>query len=169
MTSPSGQLIYREVQYFAPWLYVAVLATVIGGMASTLLASPPPDKVAIVVLTFALAVSAVLALPLRLDIEVRTAGIFVRLRPFWWTRLRLDGCIAHRPVTYSPIADYGGWGIRLRRGGRAYNARGNRGVRLEFENGTHILLGSQQPEQLDAAISQLFESGFWRFSDLRQA
>lgn len=58
-------------------------------------------------------------------------------------------------VTYRPLADYGGWGIRSGRDGeRVLNARGNRGVRLELSDGTRLLIGSQRPEDLALAIEQ---------------
>jgi hypothetical protein len=58
-------------------------------------------------------------------------------------------------VTYRPIADYGFWGIRWGRDGeRALIARGNRGVRLELKDGRKLLIGSQQPELLAAAIDR---------------
>ena len=58
-------------------------------------------------------------------------------------------------VTYRPIADYGFWGIRTGRDGeRALIARGNRGVRLELADGTRLLIGSQRPEALAAAMDR---------------
>jgi hypothetical protein len=63
-------------------------------------------------------------------------------------------------VTYRPIADYGFWGIRSGRDGeRALTARGNRGVRLEFSDGSRLLIGSQKPEVLAAAIDRSLRSG----------
>jgi hypothetical protein len=56
-------------------------------------------------------------------------------------------------VTYRPIADYGFWGIRASRDGeRAYIARGNRGVRIELNDGSRYLVGSQRAEALATAL-----------------
>lgn len=58
-------------------------------------------------------------------------------------------------VTYRPIADYGGWGIRLGRDGvRVLSARGNQGVRIELVDGSRFLIGSQLPEELARALEQ---------------
>ena len=63
-------------------------------------------------------------------------------------------------VTYRPIADYGFWGIRSGRDGeRALIARGNRGVRLELNDGTKLLIGSQRPEALALALEQSLRPG----------
>lgn len=48
------------------------------------------------------------------------------------------------------MARHGGWGIRLAPGGRAGNARGDRGVLLTLGDGHALLIGSQRPEELAA-------------------
>lgn len=53
---------------------------------------------------------------------------------------------------YSPLGEYGDWGIRRGRGGRAYNVKGNRGVRLVLRTGKKVLIGSRYPERLITAI-----------------
>jgi hypothetical protein len=55
-------------------------------------------------------------------------------------------------VTYHPIREYGGWGIRIGSNGWAYNISGNRGVRLHYADGGEFLIGSQRPEELAQAI-----------------
>jgi hypothetical protein len=55
---------------------------------------------------------------------------------------------------YNPIAEYGGWGLRLGRKGWAYNMRGRRGVQLELSKGLPVLIGSQRVDELAAAIQQ---------------
>ena len=68
--------------------------------------------------------------------------------------------IAHWEArTYNPIRDYGGWGIRVGRGGWAYNVSGNRGVQLQLTNGKKLLIGSQRSEELCAAIATAKKSG----------
>jgi hypothetical protein len=63
-------------------------------------------------------------------------------------------------VSYRPLADYGGWGIRSGRDGeRVLNARGNRGVRLDLIDGTRLLIGSQRPEALAVAIERALRPG----------
>jgi hypothetical protein len=58
-------------------------------------------------------------------------------------------------VSYRPLADYWGWGIRSGRDGeRVLNARGNRGVRLYLFDGSRLLIGSQRPEALALAIER---------------
>ncbi len=63
-------------------------------------------------------------------------------------------CYARR---YSPLREYGGWGIRYGWSGWAYNLRGHEGVQLVFQNGGKLLLGSQQPQELEAAIRSIMK------------
>ncbi len=63
-------------------------------------------------------------------------------------------------VSYRPVRDYGGWGVRSGRDGeRVLNARGNRGVRLDLSDGTRLLVGSQSPEALAIAIERALRPG----------
>ena len=63
-------------------------------------------------------------------------------------------------VSYRPLADYGGWGIRSGRDGeRVLNARGNRGVRLDLADGSRLLIGSQRPEALALALERALRPG----------
>jgi hypothetical protein len=52
-------------------------------------------------------------------------------------------------VTYSPLTEFGGWGIRAGMGGkRGWTVRGNRALRLHLTDGSLFYLGSQRPERL---------------------
>lgn len=54
------------------------------------------------------------------------------------------------PVTYSPLKEFGGWGIRFGFGGgkRAWTARGDRALVLSLDDGTELYVGSDHPERL---------------------
>jgi hypothetical protein len=58
---------------------------------------------------------------------------------------------------YSPVGEYGGWGIKgagMGRG-RAYNVKGNMGLQLRLQNNKKILFGTQRPEALKAAMDKI--------------
>lgn len=54
--------------------------------------------------------------------------------------------------SFSPLHDFGGYGIRYNSGVQAYFLRGDRGVLLSAAGGKRFLLGSDHPEQLAAVI-----------------
>ena len=93
----------------------------------------------------------------RLITEVRTSGVFVRYSPFHrsFRRIPLEGLRSCRARTYSPIREYGGWGIRMTPGKKAYNVWGNRGVELDYEDGKKLLIGSKKADQLASAVESM--------------
>jgi hypothetical protein len=89
--------------------------------------------------------------------EVRPGGLYVRYFPFHskFQQIPLQGVRSCRSLAYRPILDYGGWGIRVGLGKRAYNVSGNKGVELEYEGGKRLLIGSKRSDQLAGAIESL--------------
>jgi hypothetical protein len=81
--------------------------------------------------------------------------VYVRFIPlhrrFHW--FRWEDILSAEAITYLPLRDYGGWGIRFGPKGKAYNVCGNRGVQLTFTNGSRLMIGSQRAEELAAAIT----------------
>lgn len=92
---------------------------------------------------------------MNLTIEVRPDGLYFRFFPLHrsFRKIASEDLAGYEVRTYSPLKDYGGWGIRYGRRGKAYNVSGNRGVQLEFSNGDKLLLGSQKPEELAEAMN----------------
>jgi len=93
----------------------------------------------------------------KLITEVRRDGLYVRFFPFHFSFkwISLDRVKKVEAVRYRPLREYGGWGIRRGSGGRAYNVRGDSGVRLDFGDGSHLLIGSQRADELAAAIRRI--------------
>ncbi len=55
-------------------------------------------------------------------------------------------------ITYDPMDEFRGWGIRNGPNGRALTQKGDRGVRLFFRDHKPLLIGSQQPQELLEAL-----------------
>jgi len=87
-----------------------------------------------------------------LRVELRDDSLHVRFFPFLRRSIPYARILRAEACAYSPIAEYGGWGVRYGRGGKAYNVSGNRGVRLEIEGGERLLIGSQRPEELARSL-----------------
>ena len=84
--------------------------------------------------------------------KTRLSISFGALFPLYQRSIAKADIASFEAVTYSPLADYGGWGIKWGRSGLALNARGNRGVRLTLRDGRRVLIGSQRPEKLAEAL-----------------
>lgn len=145
-TTVSTDVPFREVQRFRQrWLWallgiVGAVSVASGGPVGLLVTG------AIVVFVWSL----------RLTTEVREDGLYVRFWPFHrsFEQVPWRAIAAAESVHYRPLSEYGGWGIRWRPGRVAYNVRGSRGVYLTGHDRRDILLGSQQPDELAAAIRQ---------------
>ena len=158
-----GSVRYEEVQHFHPafqalmvgiglFLLVSLVADVV--FHTPLGSKPaPPAVLAGVLVFFVLLYLWVFRLVVRVDGQsVRAEFGYLGRLNFRWTRDQIRSC---EPVTYRPLRDFGGWGIRFGAGGkRCYSARGNRGVLLETDK-RQVTIGSQRPEELAAAIQQL--------------
>jgi hypothetical protein len=90
----------------------------------------------------------------RLVIEVRDAALIVALRGFWRARrIPLSDIRSAEMIRYEPERDYGGYGIRTGRFGKAYIANGQQGVRLKLSDGATMVIGSQRPDELVGILS----------------
>ena len=86
----------------------------------------------------------------RLITEIDAREIRYRFYPFqtrFKTILRSD-IEKMEVITYRPIIDYGGWGVRFGRKGMAYNVSGNIGLLISRKNGKTILIGTQKPDEM---------------------
>ncbi len=94
---------------------------------------------------------------LKLQVEVTTQGLFIRFLPLQRKTRQIDfsDVTGVNSVVYRPAMEYGGWGIRYGRNGQAYNARGNLGVRIDYSNGYHLLVGSCHPDELKEALDAM--------------
>jgi hypothetical protein len=95
-----------------------------------------------------------------LQIEVNDRGLFLRFFPMHRKarQISLDEVTSITAVQYQALLDYGGYGIRKYPRSTAYNVRGEDGVRIDYENGCHVLLGTQHPEALFQALKHVLES-----------
>lgn len=93
-----------------------------------------------------------------LTVEIDAGYIRYQFWPFQATKKQL----AKQDVTklyvrsYSAITEYGGWGYRTGLvHGKALNVSGKWGLQLELSNGKKLLLGTQKPEVMEAAVEAL--------------
>jgi len=100
---------------------------------------------------------------LRLKIKIDENGISYQFSPIHlkpriieWSEL--SKCYVRK---YSPISEYGGWGIRgvqrkgfwdFRKRGMAYNVKGDMGIQLMFKDEGKLLIGTQHPEKAEMVI-----------------
>jgi hypothetical protein len=94
-------------------------------------------------------------------VMVTRNNIVVRFGLFGFRILRLNiaDISSVEAVEFSPLKDFGGYGIRFNREMTAYYLRGNRGVKLTMANAKKYLLGSDDPQLLAGVIQALAGAG----------
>jgi len=91
----------------------------------------------------------------KLETYITKSGIHVRLFPFMKFKTYSFDIIKRFKIRqYSPILDYGGWGIRIGPAGRAFNVYGKIGIQLFFKDGARLLIGTQKPDDFYIALSK---------------
>lgn len=170
-----SNVLYREVQRLdSPLLMGGVLLVALGLVAFWLFAMyrsvvskkplgnlTPVSTLAMGIPFLVLGVSlATLFLTLNLTTEVRDDGLYVQLFPLHMSfqEIPLDGLEDYEVRTYSPIREYGGWGIRSGSKGMAYNIAGDQGLQLTFSDQAPILVGTSDPSGLLDAFDQMVRS-----------
>ncbi len=98
----------------------------------------------------------VLMSSMRMLTNIDEEGIHYKLNPLMWKYRTIQWEEVDQIYVrqYSPIAEYGGWGIRYSfRNGKAFNIKGNQGIQIVLKSGKKILIGTQQPEEASRILS----------------
>ena len=102
-------------------------------------------------------------LSFRLETRINARGIHYRFFP---VHLRFHTILWDEVAEvfvreYQPIREYGGWGIRFglfNKTGKAYNVSGNRGIQIILKNGKKVLIGTQNPHEVQLLLDKLHNS-----------
>jgi hypothetical protein len=167
--------LFAETQYFRQaWLwalllgsavpaFVLVVAAVVGDAGGLTPGIYPVLAVAAVLVVGPL----VILYRARLVTEVRPDGLSLKLFPFHLSARHVpgDAIAACEVVSFSPLGDYGGVGVRhnptFYRWGvsfeapKAYVVSGGDGVRIDRVDARPLVVGSQRPEELRAALERI--------------
>ena len=156
--------VFREDQTYARWVYLLAAAAFFGvvgaQMAEGLSTGVWKGGWALAGINALTVGGGLLVLNLLyMSTEVTRTELVVtmgRFFPLYRRRVALADITEVRAVTYRPLRDAGGWGIRWGRfeGNRCafLNARGDQGVFLLLQNGKRLIVGSQNAGALEAAV-----------------
>jgi hypothetical protein len=155
--------VHREVQYFRQWWLWLLIAVMVLPTWSIFIrqiifghpvgSTPAPDLVVWILLGVIGLGIPLLFVMMRMVVEVHHDRIIIRYIPIWRRTVAMTDVLAAEAVTYRPIREFTGWGIRWRPGwGWAYSVDGNRGLRVDLRDGSHLMIGSRAPEPLAEAV-----------------
>lgn len=162
----SNEVLFTERQKFKQWgLWLILLSInglflygiykqVIGGQS---FGNRPMSNSGLLITTGLTILLTVLFINFRLDTMIKKDGIYVRFFPIhlkfkYYSWDTLTKSFVRR---YSPIKEYGGWGLRFGLSGKgtAFNVSGDQGLQLEFTNHKKLLIGTNKPLELTEALN----------------
>jgi hypothetical protein len=145
---------FREEQLFREsrlWLLLAIPFGIAVWRLLVAPGAPRPATIAVVVAT--VVVVALIALA-RLETTVTADAVVVMFHGLWPTRrIKLDDIAEYAPMHYT-MWDSGGWGVHFGLAGLTYNVKGNDGIHFRLKSGARVLVGTQRPGELAAAIAK---------------
>ncbi len=157
---------FYEVQYMAkeqPIMAIIVWGITIFSWAvfavQVILGSPvgnnraPAYAVWLLMLSFGIIFPLVM-FSLRLETRVLKNELHYRYYPFHikWRIICLDEIKMAEFTEYSGLREFGGWGIRRNRRGRAYTVAGKYGVWITLKDKREVLFGSKKAGELEKAL-----------------
>lgn len=141
---------FSEVQRFSVGIAVAIFGFLIalaGFIAVFATRSPERIQTFCMISLTSLPILA-LYFAFRLETSVADGRLQLRLSPLAGETIDLSAIQSAEQVSYRPLADFGGWGVRFGLGGKIYSARGTQAVKIVMKSGQVIFIGSQEPERL---------------------
>jgi len=97
-------------------------------------------------------------LVVRLHTKIDEKGISIRFFPFVRKKTWLWNDIGDMYIQEYSIGDYGGWGYRVGKNGTAYNTKGKYGLQLLLKNGSRVMIGTQNQDEVQRVIDAFRKS-----------
>lgn len=162
------EILFSEKQKFKQcWLWLILLGInglflfgvfkqIIGGQQ---FGDKPMCNAGLLIVTGLTIALTILFINFRLDTTIKKDGIYVRFFPFHlkFKYYNWDSLTKSFVRQYSPLTEYGGWGLRLGLFGKgtAFNVSGDKGLQLEFTNNKKLLIGTNKPDELTETLNKI--------------
>lgn len=157
--NPSSQIIFKERQTFSrPWFLLILFLVPV--LIYTKFQGEGVDFVDLLISISVIVGLSVLFVFSKLETTISHDEIQYRLFPFQWNMRKISkDQIAEAFVRkYSPLFEYGGWGLRWGINGKAINIRGNMGIQVVLKSGSRILIGTSNAVDARKALEKLTEA-----------
>lgn len=163
---PADIVFYEQQRIKSVWVWLLLLSMnilFISALVARLffnlsVGAKPVNTTELIIITSLSALLTLVFCLLRLQTVITANGIYVRLYPVHFKYRRLPWSSINKCFvrSYKPLAEYGGWGIRYGFTGKAYNLSGNKGIQIIFNDNRKLLIGTQTPQEAEAAITTCF-------------
>lgn len=164
----NDEILFTERQRFKQWwlwlillginglFLFSVFKQVIGGQQ---FGDKPMSNEGLLIVTGLTIILTIMFVSFCLDTTIKKDGIYVRFFPFHlkfkhYTWDRLTKSFVRQ---YSPLTEYGGWGLRFGLSGKgtAFNVSGDKGLQLEFTDNKKLLIGTNKPNELTETLNKI--------------
>jgi hypothetical protein len=161
-----SKILFTERQRFNQWWLWVILFGINGLFLSgiivqflngQLLADNPGVNIGLLFTFMFTLLLTVLFLSFRLETKITEEKIYVRFYPlqlkykeYKWSEI--SKCTFRQ---YSPIGEYGGWGLRGFNKNKAMNISGNQGLQLDFINNNKLLIGTNKTKEMTEALEKI--------------
>jgi len=160
------KILFSETQRFKQiWIWIILIPInglfIFGFIKQVILHQPFGDKPAsdavLIVAALFMAALTYLFIIMRLETKITSEGIDVRFYPLQWTyrHYTWDNMVRSFVRRYSPIGEYGGWGLRGIGKKRALNISGNMGIQLVMQDGLNLLIGTKKPDEVTEVLKKI--------------
>lgn len=156
--------IFNESQnYLGTWvMYFIILAEVPVLVLLSVLYATSDDKqemaISLGVILGAMALIFGLIFNLKLETRIDSNRIAFRYFPFIkWRIFPKERIKSAKVIKYSPITDFGGWGIKGNNTTKAYSIVGDEGLLLDIGEKKKIMIGTMKAKELTAFMENWME------------
>lgn len=166
----NDKTLFYEKQRFTQWWIWAILIGINGlvlyGIIQQLILNKPfgtnpADDMGLLMIAALCILSLAVFYSFKLETYIKSDGVHVRFYPFHlkfkhhkWTDIKKAYV-----RKYSPLKEFGGWGVRFGNKGNALNMSGNQGLQLEFADRKNLLIGTQRPDEIKDVLHKVFVTG----------
>lgn len=157
-----SKAIFEEEQQFRQWWIWLILVLVLGSIAFSYLEAEN-HKITDTIISLSIFTLVLLLLfTAKLSTRIDEKGIHVKFFPFHFSykSYSWDDINTAKVTKYSPLGDYGGWGLRFsyRGKGKAFNISGNQGIWLETFSGKKRMIGTQKADDAASVLKNYLKN-----------
>jgi len=153
-----AKVIFEERQRFNQWWLWLITIMVVGACVVSLFEKAEIELSDLIQPGIVSGIMLFTLFGVNLKTRIDEHGIHVKMFPFHfsevhylWTDLN-----SVKVKKYSPLMDYGGWGVRGFGDDKAFNVRGSIGIKIQTTDGRTRMIGTQKEEEAKVAIKSHF-------------
>lgn len=100
-----------------------------------------------------------LLMNIQLQTRIDHKGVHYRFIPFLnkWRIIPKENIQSINLITFSPISDFGGWGMKGNRTTKAYSIIGDQGILIDVGEKKKIMLGTKKTAELESFLENWME------------